>query len=75
MLRELFLGFLVLRLLALCALLAAGAVLLGISAFTRGSTAVGVVLLIAAALFATAGGWLVRQRNAASASADADHRQ
>jgi hypothetical protein len=75
MLRELFTGFLILRLLALCALLTAGSVLLGISAFTRGSTAVGVILLVAAALFATAGGWLVKRRNPGSVPADAEHRQ
>jgi hypothetical protein len=75
MLRELFTGFLILRLLALCALLTAGAVLLGISAFGRGSTGVGIVLLVAAALFATLGGWLWTQRHAASVPADADHRQ
>lgn len=62
MMRDVLTGFLVLRLIALLALLTVGAVALGISSLARGSDAAGVALLVAAVLLATAAGWLVVHR-------------
>ena len=58
MMREVFNGFLILRLIALLALLTVGAVALGISSFARGSDAAGAGLLGAAVVLASATGWL-----------------
>ncbi|HEY2834026.1 MAG TPA: hypothetical protein VGJ14_16480 [Sporichthyaceae bacterium] len=62
MMRDVFQGFLILRLLALCALLTVGAVALGISSLARGSDLTGVVLLLAAAFLAGMTGWLLAHR-------------
>lgn len=60
--RDVFSGFLILRLIALLALLTVGAVALGLSSLARGSDGAGVALLIAAVLLAAATGWLVTHR-------------
>jgi hypothetical protein len=61
--RDVFTGFLILRLIALLALVTVGAVALAVSSLARGSDALGVVLLVAAVLLAAATGWLVRRRS------------
>jgi len=61
--RDVFTGFLILRLIALLALLTVGAVALAVSSLARGSDALGVVLLVAAVLLAAATGRLVRRRS------------
>ncbi len=60
--RDVFTGFLIMRLIALLALLTLGSVALGISSLARGSDAVGVVLLVTAGLLAAATAWLLTQR-------------
>jgi hypothetical protein len=60
--RDVFEGFVILRLLGLCALLTVGALALGVSALSRGSTATGVVLLLAAVVLGAATAWLVAHR-------------
>ena len=60
--RDLFKGFLVLRLVALLALLAVLAAVLGIRSLTRGSEVAGIVLLAVALIVAAALGSLVARR-------------
>ncbi len=60
--RDIFKGFLVLKLVALLALLIAGALIVGISAFARGSDVVGVAVLAAVVIVTAALGSLVVHR-------------
>lgn len=61
--RDIFKGFLVLRLLAFVPLLIVIAVLLGVSALARGSDVLGIVILAGVAVAVVAGfGWLVTRR-------------
>lgn len=61
--REIFKGFLVLRLLALIPLLIVIVVLLGVSALTGGSEVLGIAILAAVpAVVVAALGWLVARR-------------
>ena len=59
--RDIFKGFLVLKLAALLALLIVGGLILGISAFARGSVVVGGAILAAVVLVAAALGSLVHR--------------
>lgn len=61
--REIFKGFLVLRLLALIPLLIVIVVLLGVSALTQGSEVLGIAILAAVpAVVVAALGWLMARR-------------
>jgi hypothetical protein len=60
--RDTFKGFLVLRLVALLVLLIVGGLILGISAFARGSDVVGVAMLAAVVLVTVALGSLFVHR-------------
>jgi hypothetical protein len=60
--RDAFSGFVVLRLIALLALLTVAAVVFGIRALTRGSDVTGVALLAAAVALAGAGAALISRR-------------
>jgi hypothetical protein len=60
--RGAFSGFVVLRLIALLALLTLAAAVFGIRALTRGSDVIGAVLLVAAVALATAAAALIRSR-------------
>jgi hypothetical protein len=60
--RDIFKGFLVLRLAGLLTLLVIAALVLGIRALTRGSDIVGIAILAVALVFIVALGSLVAQR-------------
>jgi len=62
MMRDIFKGFLVLRLVALLALLVVGGLILGISALARGSDVVGAAILAAVVVATAAIGSLVAHR-------------
>jgi hypothetical protein len=64
--REIFKGFLMLRLLAFIPLLIVVLVAFGVSALTRGSDALGIALLAAVAVVVFALAWLVATRRRAS---------
>jgi hypothetical protein len=64
--REIFKGFLMLRLLAFIPMLILVLVLLGVSALTRGAEVLGIALLAAVAVVVAAVAWLVAMRRRAS---------
>jgi hypothetical protein len=64
--REIFKGFLMLRLLAFIPMLILVLVLFGVSALTRGAEVLGIALLAAAAVVVAAVAWLVAMRRRAS---------
>jgi hypothetical protein len=64
--REIFKGFLMLRLLAFIPMVIVVLVAFGVSALTRGADVLGIALLAAAAVVVAALAWLVAMRRRAS---------